>query len=233
MALAAVLVALTAAPAAADSSGNSIAILCRGIHPANGLYMRVDREHGLPRDFAPHDIVPVTLPIQNARLDRTIELRGAAAEPLLDLLRAANQSGLRLTVVSGYRSYTDQVLAFQKWAELYPDRVDSISARPGHSEHQLGVAVDFGTPDPYYTLAQSFARTPEAGWLQVNAAKFGFVLSYPAWAEGQTGYSWEPWHYRYVGAPLAQKLEMQRLTLGTLLSQCARMRYAGPPRAPR
>ena len=70
-------------------------------------------------------------------------------------------------------------------------------APPGHSQHQLGTAIDFGSIDV------SFARTPAGQWLLANAWRYGFSLSYPEGQEALTGYSWEPWHYRYVGRAAA------------------------------
>ncbi|GIW08792.1 MAG: hypothetical protein KatS3mg060_3597 [Dehalococcoidia bacterium] len=68
-----------------------------------------------------------------------------------------------------------------------------MSAKPGHSEHQLGTAIDFASAENGYELDESFANTREGKWLLANATRYGFVLSYPAGAESITGYAYEPW----------------------------------------
>jgi len=136
-----------------------------------------------------------------------------------------NQAGLSIWVMSGYRSYSDQELAYEKWLKLYPDRAPDISAVPGHSEHQLGTVVDFSTPymdnlyNDFFNVA--FFNTPEGQWLNKQAAYYGFTLSYPAWATQVTGYAYEPWHYRYVGI-LARDLLTRNVTLTQYLHECAR-----------
>jgi D-alanyl-D-alanine carboxypeptidase len=199
---------------------------CALYDPANPLLTLVDRATALPRDFAPTDLITLTLPARN---DWILPLRASAEvePPLVALLDEANQAGLALKVVSAYRSYTEQALAYQKWAEWYPGRASVISAEPGHSEHQLGTAVDFTTPEIQARMPNrfhtGFAQTPEGLWLAEHAAEHGFVLSYPEWATEQTGYEWEPWHYRYVGDEVAQHLAARTppLTLSAFIQECA------------
>jgi D-alanyl-D-alanine carboxypeptidase len=78
-------------------------------------------------------------------------------------------------------------------AELGQEAADRESARPGRSQHQLGLVVDFGSID------DSFAATAPSRWLAANASRFGWSLSFPKGYEAVTGYRWESWHYRYVG----------------------------------
>lgn len=190
--------------------------------PADWLTL-VDREIGLERDFEPADLEEVPLAADNLSY-RPVLLRTAVHQPLLDLVEAMNEAGLSGLVMSGYRSYSEQTLAYEKWQALYPDRAPDISAAPGHSEHQLGTAVDFSTAhmlDLYGEFFNvRFNTTPEGEWLLEHAARYGFTLSYPAWGTEQTGYAWEPWHFRYVG-PLAQALWERNLTLTEYLRECA------------
>jgi D-alanyl-D-alanine carboxypeptidase len=182
----------------------------------------VNRDVALARDFVPADLEEVPLAEKNLAF-RPIPLRLLIHQPLLDMLDAMNQAGLRVWVMSGFRSYSEQTLAYEKWLKLYPDRASDISAIPGHSEHQLGTAVDFSTPymdDLYGDLFHvNFSKTPEGEWLAKQAAYYGFTLSYPQGATEQTGYAWEPWHYRYVGI-LAQALQDRQETLTEYLAQC-------------
>jgi len=182
----------------------------------------VNKDQALPRDFQPADLAIVPLAQKNTAFN-PIPLRRVVHQALLDMLDAMNQAGLSIWVMSGYRSYSDQQLAYEKWERLYPDRVADISAVPGHSEHQLGVSIDFSTPymDDLYNdyFHVNFYTTPEGQWLSKQAAYYGFTLSYPAWATQVTGYAWEPWHYRYVGI-LAQELYKRNITLTQYIQEC-------------
>ena len=186
------------------------------------LLTLVNKDQALPRDFQPADLAIVPLAQKNTAF-QPIPLRRVVHQALLDMLDAMNQAGLSIWVMSGYRSYSDQQLAYEKWQRLYPDRVADISAVPGHSEHQLGVSVDFSTPymDDLYNdyFHVNFYTTPEGQWLSKQAAYYGFTLSYPAWATQITGYAWEPWHYRYVGI-LAQELYKRNITLTQYIQEC-------------
>ncbi len=190
---------------------------------APDLLTYVDRDVALTRDFEPEDLEIVPLETSNVAF-RPIPLRAVVHRPLLDMLAAMNQAGLSVWVMSGYRSYSEQSLAFEKWQKLYPERAVDISAVPGHSEHQLGTAVDFSTPymDDLYSdfFHVNFSQTSEGQWLLRQAAYYGFTLSYPPWAIEQTGYAWEPWHFRYVGS-LALELYARNITLTQYLQQCA------------
>lgn len=119
--------------------------------------------------------------------------------------RAAKAAGIRLRVVSAFRSYTAQKATFNYWVQTSGwDSAVRYSARPGHSEHQLGTTLDFsfvGGADPWNYA--DFGQTRAGAWLRWNAWKYGFVMSYPKGAERQTGYGYEPWHYRYFGRTLA------------------------------
>lgn len=109
--------------------------------------------------------------------------------------------GLNIYILSGFRSYWTQDSIYNNY--VYRDgrqNADRYSARPGHSEHQTGLAIDINSVD------DAFAYTEEAKWLSANSYKYGFILRYPADGEEITGYMYEPWHFRYVGVDLATKL---------------------------
>ncbi len=188
------------------------------------LLTYVDREVGLDRDFEPPDLEVVPLDKANMAY-QPVSLRTVVHQPLLEMLAAMNEAGLSPWVMSGYRSYSDQTLAYEKWLALYPDRAAEISAAPGHSEHQLGTVVDLTTRamvDLYGDFFNvKFSQTAEGQWLQQHALAYGFTLSYPPWGVEQTGYAWEPWHFRYVGG-LAPELSRLNLTLTQYLQQCGR-----------
>jgi D-alanyl-D-alanine carboxypeptidase len=113
----------------------------------------------------------------------------------------AQALGLNLYISSGYRSYSYQENLYNNY--VYQDgkeAADTYSARPGHSEHQTGLAFDLNTID------DSFAYTDEGKWVAQNCYKYGLILRYPEGKEKQTGYKYESWHLRYVGKELAEKL---------------------------
>ena len=95
---------------------------------------------------------------------------------------------------SAYRSYDYQAGLYNRHVEqLGKAAADRVSARPGHSQHQLGTTIDFGS------IAAGYGETPNGRWLAAHAWRFGFSLSYPAGYEEYTGYDYEPWHFRYLG----------------------------------
>jgi D-alanyl-D-alanine carboxypeptidase len=115
------------------------------------------------------------------------------------------QSGLQLSVVSPYRSYNTQVSTYNGWVtRLGQAQADRQSARPGFSEHQTGLAVDIDT-----AVSEAFGQTPAGIWLAQNSWKYGFIVRYQQGQEAITGYEYEPWHFRYVGVPLATELQKE------------------------
>ena len=115
--------------------------------------------------------------------------------------KAAAKDGINLFIVSGFRSYSYQATLYQRYvARSGQAEADRYSARPGHSEHQTGLALDLNSAD------SSFAGTKEAVWLAKNSYKYGFIVRYPKGKESITGYMYEPWHMRYLGVDNATKV---------------------------
>lgn len=122
---------------------------------------------------------------------------------LKDLLEDAEDEGLDLKVVSAFRSFDEQATLKGAYTVTYGvGTTNQFSADQGYSEHQLGTTVDFTTSEIAGTFS-GFAQTEEYAWLQKNADKYGFALSYP---EGNQYYEFEPWHWRFVGEELADDL---------------------------
>jgi zinc D-Ala-D-Ala carboxypeptidase len=162
---------------------------------AGDLLLLIDKSHGLAAEFEPADLVPLS--DYNLRVSRNdLRLRRAIIDAVLALDRAARAEGLTLVFSSAYRSYQHQANLFSRYSGQFGEaEAGRFSARPGHSQHQLGTAVDFGSID------DSFASTAEGRWMSANAWRFGFSLSYPQNMEEFTGYIWESWHYRYITVP--------------------------------
>jgi D-alanyl-D-alanine carboxypeptidase len=114
---------------------------------------------------------------------------------------AAAIDGLNIYLSSGYRSYSTQNTIYNRYVKRDGvAKADTYSARPGHSEHQTGLAFDVNT------INDTFHNTPEAKWLAANCYKYGLILRYPQGKTNETGYKYESWHFRYVGVDLATKL---------------------------
>ncbi|MCL4397767.1 M15 family metallopeptidase [Patescibacteria group bacterium] len=150
-------------------------------HGFNDLDILVDKFHGLPADYAPADLTEV----------EGFPVRAEAATYLTNLLAAMRRRGLDITIDSTYRTYSQQKTIYDQ-----RHRGNLTAAPAGYSEHQLGTAVDFNI------LYPSAAWT----WLDQNAQKFGFVMSYRSNQITRSGYTFEPWHWRYVGVDLATKI---------------------------
>jgi LAS superfamily LD-carboxypeptidase LdcB len=169
------------------------------------LGVLVDRSHSLPPDYAPKDLVPLR-EYGISTLGSEV-LRREAAERLRRLVEVAAADGEKLAVASAYRSYEEQQRSYRSLAGVLGADAGRLSAAPGHSQHQLGTAVDFTNAEAGYKLETSFSRTSASQWLEHHAWEYGFVLAYPRGEEERTGYRWEPWHYRYVGVRDAKRIE--------------------------
>lgn len=124
--------------------------------------------------------------------------------------------GLNIWIQSGYRSYEYQKALYDNYVQEDGIEVaDTYSARPGHSEHQTGLAIDITSLEhPYISNNDnSFDKSKEYEWLKNNCHKYGFILRYPKGKEHITGYNTESWHFRYVGVDVATKIYQEDLTL--------------------
>lgn len=173
----------------------------------NDMLVLVNKKYKLPSSYAPTDLVSISN--SGIRVTKSgMTLRSRAVNELKKLVSAAKSEGLDLAATSAYRSYATQQSTYNYWVQYNGgnvDAADSVSARPGHSQHQLGTAVDFTTASVGNQLTTSFANTSEGKWLAANAWKYGFVLAFPSGWESETGFSYEPWHFRYIGISNAAK----------------------------
>lgn len=144
-------------------------------------------------------------------------VRSVVYKPLQSLLLDARKEGLHIIVISAYRSYDQQKVIYYTSKTKRGHIADYFSARPEHSEHQLGTAIDFGNGG-IHDLKVSFADTPEGKWLNNNAYKYGFVLSYPRDSARITGYIYEPWHFRFIGLEAALEWKKSGLVLEEYLA---------------
>jgi D-alanyl-D-alanine carboxypeptidase len=170
----------------------------------------VNKEAGID-SYIPGFLVNVTniLPTKNGR---QICLDETAALYLADLFGAAKSEGYDMTITSGYRSFATQSVLLDRSIERhgYASAARRV-APPGHSEHQLGTTVDLAAAtNGYISAGAAFGNSPEYEWMLQNAESFGFVLSYPDGHQETTGYIFEPWHWRFVGAENVEKFNFTK-----------------------
>ena len=153
----------------------------------------VNKKIGLPADFNPGE-------------NRYARMK------LNQMFKDAKKDKQSLVVRSGYRSYQMQDKLYKAY-KAQDANADTYSARPGHSEHQTGLAFDIGSVESARDFTISFGDTTEGEWLAQNAHKYGFIIRYPEGKTHITGYQYEPWHVRYVGVKIAQEIFNKKITL--------------------
>jgi len=165
-----------------------------------------------PIDYVPKDLVVPSVPLRVPG-NESMELRQVTATAVEKLFAGAKDAGYNLMLSSGYRSYTYQVNLYNGYVKSSSvAEADKTSARPGHSEHQTGLALDVEPTSKKCELDTCFGDTPEGKWLAANAYKYGFIIRYPADKVAVTGYDYEPWHIRYVGTDLSTELHNTGVT---------------------
>lgn len=186
--------AVNAGPTAESAPG--------GCNPASlhtnpaAIDVMVNKKHCLvPLSFTPPDLVT----------SHGATLSAKAIDAFNQMFAAATADGQPFIVSSSYRSYATQVSTYNYWVSVNGQQAaDTVSARPGYSEHQTGFALDVGVNG---CELDCFGSTSQYQWFQANAASFGFIQRYYAGFEATTGYASEEWHYRYVGVSVAQDMK--------------------------
>ena len=155
-----------------------------------------------PAEFVPSDLSTVVgVPNEFSQ-----PLREPAAWAVEQLYAAAQSQGVSFGIISAYRDFNTQVALYNKFVNRDgQEAADTYSARPGHSEHQTGLAVDFDDGGGCY-LNACFESTAAGQWLAAHAYEYGFVLRYPSGKDAVTGFTFEPWHFRFVGVELATEM---------------------------
>ncbi|MES2931056.1 MAG: CapA family protein [Patescibacteria group bacterium] len=190
--------------------------------PSNGeyvdySYLNVDQNVSIPDPlYIPFDLVKLDKSISTTTLCLTRE----TTEALKKMADAAKKERLSILASSAFRSYaTQKAILAQNIKEGNPNATIAV-AKPGYSEHQLGVAADLTSASiAYASAAHVFGDTLESAWLQEHAHEYGFVLSYPKGKQDITGYMYEPWHYRYVGTDYARAMKESGLTVNQYLKE--------------
>ena len=187
---------------------------------AIGVWRLSNTQNPLPDGYIPPELVTID------GEGRQLDVR--AAQAFAEMKAAAQQEGISLVMVSGYRSYERQQELFVEMLLGYLNQgytksgayaaTKSLRNIPGTSEHQTGLAADILT-DTYWQMDEGYANTPAAQWLVEHAADFGFILRYPKDKKEITGTQFEPWHYRYVGTQAAKVIMERGITLEEFLME--------------
>ncbi len=198
--------------------------------PAKADILLLNKQHPAGKDFKPS--TPVTLPSGYTYSGKEVQLDATAAAALQAMMLCMRADDITDTyVTSGYRTYNYQTTLFENYIreEMLKNEsltreqaiaiVQTYSSRPGESEHQSGLCVDFMTIHMTDLVNEQFEPTAAFKWLQENAAEFGFILRYPKDKTDVTGYSYESWHYRFVGRAAALDITAQGVTLEEYLGE--------------
>lgn len=218
----AVLAALPSQQSAADHC--AVADLPTPSEARHGyLLALLDRTHALPADFVPPDLVEASAAGFDEYADgREGLVRELILSDLAALRRDAAAAGHEIQLQSAYRSYATQEATFAHWVSVGGyEAALATSARAGHSEHQLGTAVDLTSGSVLPWELADWAAEPAGAWVAENAWRYGFVMSYPAGAQDVTCYEYEPWHYRWVGQFHAAEQRASGVTLREYLECCS------------
>jgi|GEM_PF-387157 D-alanyl-D-alanine carboxypeptidase len=169
----------------------------------------VDTILRVTKTYVPPDLVSVS----KAGIAGSGQVRAFVIDDLRAMSQAAAAAAAGIGIQSAYRSYAEQQIVFDGWVKSFGyARALQVSARPGHSEHQLGVAIDFRSEPGGTPFKGTWGSTAAGKWMNAHAWEYGFVMSYPKDKMAVTCYDYEPWHFRYVGHDLAAKIHASGLT---------------------
>ena len=186
----------------------------------NGLFILINKENSVAEDYCADDLSSIKYYAE----DRDAQwryMRSEAADHFHEMVEAARAEDIDFVMTTAYRSYSFQSVLWENAIQRYgsEDAANTFVAKPGQSEHQSGLAVDVSSAENDYQLNQDFANTEAGRWIAAHAAEYGFILRYPADKTDITGYSYEPWHLRYVGKTAAGEINEQGLVLEEYIEQ--------------
>jgi len=174
----------------------------------------VNKQNKLPDSYTPEDLIYTDIPFIISERSERRKMRREAACAIEKLFAAASLQGIHLLGVSAYRSHSAQVALFNFYAKRDGyEKARTYSALAGTSEHETGLAIDVTGGNGQCPAQDCFGFTKEAKWLQEHVANFGFIIRYPKGKEAITGYTYEPWHLRYVGNAIAKEVMDREITL--------------------
>jgi D-alanyl-D-alanine carboxypeptidase len=180
------------------------------IDEADSIWVVVNKQRQIsPLKYQPASLAFPAFPKPRVQNPFGLQMREEAAIAAVELATAMAAAGKGTLILnSGFRTYKNQQGLYNRTRDTRGLAVaEKLSARPGHSEHQLGLAADFSVRGQGCAIMVCFGKTEAGIWLAENAHEFGFVLRYPKGYKPVTGFQYEPWHFRYVGVELATEMK--------------------------
>ena len=180
------------------------------IDEADSIWVVVNKQRQIsPLKYQPTNLVFPAFSKPKVQNPSGLQLREEAALATEEMAAAMTEEGIGTLILnSGFRTYKNQQGLYNRTRDTRGLAVaEKLSARPGHSEHQLGLAADFSVRGQGCVIMACFGNTEAGMWLAENAHEYGFVLRYPKGYKPITGFQYEPWHFRYVGVELATEMK--------------------------
>lgn len=179
------------------------------------VFENLNRATAVPLDYIPQDLIKVSDTIKtigvmciSERINRHLE----------EMIGDAKKQGLSIAITSSYRSAEIQKFLYSMWIDKSGEKAKAGVAEAGHSEHQLGTTLDVtGKSIGYSGVNPKFANSKEGKWMAKNSYKYGFIMSYPNKKQKETGYIYEPWHFRYIGVDNANDIFTEKITIQDFL----------------
>lgn len=172
-----------------------------------GNLLLVNKYYQLKEDYVPDNLVSVS----NWYCYGTNKITKEAYDAFLNMYQKAEEQNIKLIINSSYRDFKSQEATYNNLKNSFGQKkADSQAARPGHSEHETGLAFDIFSPGN--TTTSNFKDSEAYQWLKEHANEYGFIERYPEGKEYLTGYNFESWHWRYVGTEIANKIKEEQIT---------------------
>ncbi len=185
----------------------------------DGYLILVNKQNFLPEDYVPEDLEG----LKYFAKDRTPDARfmkKVAADHFHEMVEAAQEEGIDIVSTTAYRSFAFQKNLYNHYVSTKgQEEADKVSARPGSSEHQTGLVADLSTSEINYINGSAFGNSAAGKWIAEHCWEYGFIVRYPDGMEEITGYTYEPWHVRYVGKIAAKEIFNEGITLEEYLEE--------------
>jgi LAS superfamily LD-carboxypeptidase LdcB len=180
------------------------------------VFENLNRSTSVPLDYIPQDLVKVSDTIKTIGV---MCVSDRITRHLNEMISDAKKQKLDIAITSSYRSADMQKFLYSMWVDKSGNAAKAGIAEAGHSEHQLGTTIDVsGKSIGYAGVSPSFANSKEGKWMAKNSYKYGFIMSYPNKKQKETGYIYEPWHFRYIGVDNANDIFTDKITIQDFLN---------------
>ena len=188
------------------------------------MLVLVNKTYHLSKQYVPDDMVAVSRTVAGVGTEETKKMRKDAADALEKMLSDALAAGYDVAMRTGYRSYDYQENLFSSYVKNHGEQqANTYSAKAGQSEHQTGLACDLGAKSQDFALSDDFGKSEEGIWITQHCAEYGFILRYSDGTLNQVGphtaYTYEPWHFRYVGTDAAKIITENKITFEEYLEK--------------